>query len=96
MAASDTDWKLNAASTGFTLGFGILTAWTAIQQTVSIKAPLKNAYLYLIWGEHISCIGITVIGLTSTDMMSKTRKTPGYDDSRRLTEGATSELGSVY
>lgn len=81
MVASETNWKLNAALTGFTLGFGLLTAWNAIQQTISIKAPLKNTYLYLVWGEFISSIVIAILGVVSSDNPLEGGTVPGYEDS---------------
>lgn len=51
-----------AAVAGFTLGFGFLTVWEAIKQTVRNNDPIRSVYIYMIWGEILSNIGIGVMG----------------------------------
>lgn len=53
---------LTPAVAGFTLGFGFLTVWEAIKQTVRNKDPRRSVYIYMIWGEIISNIGLGVMG----------------------------------
>jgi len=62
MASSLQDFKLAAAAAGFTLGFGFLTVWTAIQQTRSLASPHRSAYIYMVWGEITANFGIGIVG----------------------------------
>jgi hypothetical protein len=59
--ASLDDRTVAAMAVGFTLGFGFLTTWEAIKQTRANKAPLRSVYIYMVWGEIISNIGIMVL-----------------------------------
>ena len=62
MATSVNDFKLASLAAGFTLGFGVLTVWTAIKQTMSVKSPLRSVYIYMVWGEIVANFGIGVVG----------------------------------
>ncbi|KAL2848412.1 hypothetical protein BJY01DRAFT_233975 [Aspergillus pseudoustus] len=51
---------------GFTLGFGWLTSWTAVKQTVNIYHRnghhiLGNTYVWMIWLEIIVCLAFSII-----------------------------------
>ncbi|KAH6973237.1 hypothetical protein EDB80DRAFT_879847 [Ilyonectria destructans] len=63
-----TQYDLIIASVawGFTLGIGWLTTWTAIKQTASAYrrrkfTMLRNAYIWMIWGEISVCLGFGII-----------------------------------
>ena len=60
MATSVQDYRIASLAAGFTIGFGILTIWTAIQQTMTMRSPLRSAYMYMVWGEILAnlCIGV--------------------------------------
>lgn len=60
--ASKTDLQIAALAAGFTLGFGFLTVWEAIKQTRRNRSPLRCVYIYMIWGEIFSNVGLGVIG----------------------------------
>lgn len=60
--ASKQDIQVASLAAGFTLGFGFLTVWKAIQQTVRNRRPWKSVYVYMIWGEIIANLAIGVIG----------------------------------
>ena len=62
MTSTLGDFKLAALAAGFTLGFGFLTVWKAIRQTISIKAPHRSAYIYMVWGEIVANLGIGIVG----------------------------------
>jgi hypothetical protein len=62
MSASVGDYQLSATAAGFTLGFGFLTVWEAIQQTRRNRNPLRSAYIYMVWGEIIVNICIGIVG----------------------------------
>ena len=62
MATSAQDFKLAGAAAGFTLGFGVLTVWAAIKQTLAVKVPQRSVYIYMIWGEILANLGIGIIG----------------------------------
>lgn len=62
MATTKADMALAGAAAGFTIGFGFLTVWEAIKQTIRNKNPLRSVYIYMIWGEIAANIGIGVIG----------------------------------
>jgi len=51
MATSVDDFKVAGVAAGFTLGFGFLTVWTAIQQTMQLTNPWRSVYIYMVWGE---------------------------------------------
>jgi MFS superfamily sulfate permease-like transporter len=61
MATSVGDFKLASAAAGFTLGFGLLTVWEAIQQTMANKSPLRSVYIYMVWGEILANLFIGII-----------------------------------
>ncbi|KAH8683417.1 hypothetical protein BGZ61DRAFT_358136 [Ilyonectria robusta] len=71
MTASAHDNKVAAMAVGFTIGFGFLTTWEAIKHTRRNRNPLRSAYIYMLWGEIISNVGITVIGWIWIDEVVK-------------------------
>jgi hypothetical protein len=60
--ASKTDYQVASLAAGFTLGFGFLTVWEAIQQTRSNRNPARSAYIYMVWGEIVANLAIGIIG----------------------------------
>ncbi|KAK2754249.1 hypothetical protein FQN54_007128 [Arachnomyces sp. PD_36] len=62
MATTLGDFKIAAVAAGFTLGFGFLTVWTAIKQTMRARTPWQSAYIWMIWGEIAANMGIGILG----------------------------------
>jgi hypothetical protein len=62
MASTLTDFKIASLAAGFTLGFGFLTVWTAIKQTLKAKSPLRSVFLWMLWGEIAANLGIGILG----------------------------------
>ncbi|KAJ4322246.1 hypothetical protein N0V94_002476 [Neodidymelliopsis sp. IMI 364377] len=62
MSATVQDFQLAAVAAGFTIGFGFLTVWEAIQQTRRNRNPLRSVYIYMVWGEIIVNVCIGVVG----------------------------------
>jgi hypothetical protein len=62
MSVSVEDFQLAAVAAGFTIGFGFLTVWEAIQQTMRNRNPLRSVYIYMVWLEIVGNIGIGVLG----------------------------------
>ncbi|KAB8212810.1 hypothetical protein BDV33DRAFT_186102 [Aspergillus novoparasiticus] len=62
MAASTADFKLAGVAAGFTLGFGFLTTWQAIKQTISHPRPHRSPFIVMVWGEILANLGIGVVG----------------------------------
>ena len=62
MSASVEDFQLAAVAAGFTIGFGFLTVWEAIQQTRRNRNPLRSVYIYMLWGEILVNVCIGVVG----------------------------------
>ncbi|KAH0606865.1 uncharacterized protein H6S33_003699 [Morchella sextelata] len=60
MSHSISDIKVSSIAFGFTLGFGFLTTWNAIKQTNRSRNPWKSAYIYMIWGELLANVAITI------------------------------------
>ncbi|TGJ83385.1 hypothetical protein E0Z10_g5379 [Xylaria hypoxylon] len=63
---TENDIIIASIAWGFTLGFGLLTTWTAMRQTrVAYKNTglrvLRNAYILMIWGEIIVCLAFSII-----------------------------------
>ncbi|KAK7192619.1 hypothetical protein DPSP01_006560 [Paraphaeosphaeria sporulosa] len=67
MATTKSDTQLAALAAGFTIGFGFLTVWEAIKQTIRNKNPLRSAYIYMLWGEIIANVVIAIIGWVFLD-----------------------------
>lgn len=65
--ATKQDIQVASVAAGFTLGFGFLTAWKAIQQTRRNKRPWKSIYVYMIWGEIMANLAIGIIGWVFLD-----------------------------
>ncbi|KAK8926772.1 hypothetical protein H634G_10001 [Metarhizium anisopliae BRIP 53293] len=65
--ATKQDIQVASLAAGFTLGFGFLTAWKAIQQTRRNKRPWKSIYVYMIWGEIMANLAIGIIGWVFLD-----------------------------
>ncbi|PMD19839.1 hypothetical protein NA56DRAFT_189097 [Hyaloscypha hepaticicola] len=61
MASSVGDFKLASTAAGFTLGFGVLCVWNAIQQTRAVRSPLRSVYIFMVWGEIIANLSIGII-----------------------------------
>lgn len=61
MASSLQDFQLANAAAGFTIGFGILTAWKAMQQTWELKNPWRSRYVFIVWGEIIANTAIAIL-----------------------------------
>jgi hypothetical protein len=62
MATTKSDTQLAALAAGFTIGFGFLTVWEAMKQTIRNKNPLRSAYIYMLWGEIIANVVIAILG----------------------------------
>ncbi|KAF3050595.1 hypothetical protein E8E11_008840 [Didymella keratinophila] len=62
MSATVEDFQLAAVAAGFTIGFGFLTVWEAIQQTRRNRNPLRSIYIYMLWGEILVNVCIGVVG----------------------------------
>ncbi|KAH6639312.1 hypothetical protein C7974DRAFT_128892 [Boeremia exigua] len=62
MSATVEDYQLAAVAAGFTIGFGFLTVWEAIQQTRRNRNPLRSVYIYMLWGEIVVNVCIGVVG----------------------------------
>ncbi|KAF4997978.1 hypothetical protein FGRMN_3498 [Fusarium graminum] len=67
MSATTGDVKLASIALGFTLGFGMLTVWEAYKQTRRNRNPLRSTYIYMLWGEIIANLCITIIGWVFLD-----------------------------
>jgi hypothetical protein len=61
MASNVGDFKLASTAAGFTLGFGVLCVWNVIQQTRSVRSPLRSVYIYMVWGEIVANLIIAII-----------------------------------
>ncbi|MCJ1392371.1 hypothetical protein MMC18_005238 [Xylographa bjoerkii] len=61
MSTSVDDFKIASLAFGFTLGFGFLTVWTAIQQTTRLTKPWRSVYIYMVWGEIFVNFVIAII-----------------------------------
>lgn len=59
--ASKTDYQVASLAAGWTLGFGFLTVWEAIKQTRRNRNPARSAYIYMVWGEIVANLAITII-----------------------------------
>ncbi|EOD51396.1 hypothetical protein UCRNP2_1819 [Neofusicoccum parvum UCRNP2] len=60
------DMNLASLTWGFTLGFGLLTTWTAMKQTYSAYdrhgwRKLNNPYIWMIWLEIAVCLAFSII-----------------------------------
>ncbi|KAK2774749.1 hypothetical protein CKAH01_13083 [Colletotrichum kahawae] len=60
--ASKVDYQIASLAAGFTIGFGFLTVWEAMKQTRRNRNPLRSSYIYMMWGEILANLVITVIG----------------------------------
>lgn len=56
-----TDIKLAGIASGFTIGFGFLTVWKAIKQTMMVRSPRRSTYVILVWVEIFSNLCIAII-----------------------------------
>ncbi|QYS99374.1 hypothetical protein H0G86_006511 [Trichoderma simmonsii] len=65
--ASTSDIQVASVAAGFTIGFGFLTVWKAIQHTLSNRRPWKSQYIYMVWGEIIANLSIGIIGWVFLD-----------------------------
>ncbi|RPB03848.1 hypothetical protein L873DRAFT_1760369 [Choiromyces venosus 120613-1] len=55
------DLSLASICWGFTLGFGFLTTWEAIRQTLRARNPWRSIYVWMIWGEIFVCLAFSII-----------------------------------
>ncbi|KAN0089469.1 hypothetical protein V8E51_019729 [Hyaloscypha variabilis] len=62
MASNVGDFKLASTAAGFTLGFGVLCVWNAIQQTRAVRSPLRSVYIFMVWGEIVANLAIGILG----------------------------------
>jgi hypothetical protein len=67
MATTKSDLQLSALAAGFTIGFGFLTVWEAIKQTIRNKNPLRSTYIYMLWGEIVANVVIGILGWVFLD-----------------------------
>ncbi|KAL7929530.1 hypothetical protein V8C35DRAFT_331610 [Trichoderma chlorosporum] len=65
--ASKSDIQVASVAAGFTIGFGFLTVWKAIQHTLRNRRPWRSQYIYMIWGEIIANLSIGIIGWVFLD-----------------------------
>ncbi|TVY82664.1 hypothetical protein LSUE1_G002017, partial [Lachnellula suecica] len=66
LVVSKTDLAIASIAWGFSLGFGILTTWKAIKQTVDMQrryglSKLNSPYIWMIWLEILVCLIFSVI-----------------------------------
>ena len=54
------DAKVASFAAGFSVGFGLLTAWAAVKQTRKQREPWKSVFVWMIWGELLACTGIGI------------------------------------
>ncbi|RPB04052.1 hypothetical protein L873DRAFT_1668066 [Choiromyces venosus 120613-1] len=54
------DAKVASFAAGFSVGFGFLTAWSAVKQTRKQRQPWKSVFVWMVWGELIVCTGIGI------------------------------------
>lgn len=59
---------------------------TIIQQSIAVRAPLKSTYLFLVWGELISNVVISVVALVNVEYLTD-HVTPGYGKSTSAAKG---------
>lgn len=65
--ATKEDIQVASLAAGFTIGFGFLTVWKAIQQTLRNRRPWKSIYIFMVWGEIIANLAIGIIGWVFLD-----------------------------
>lgn len=61
-----SDLVIAAMALGFTIGFGFLTTWTALKQTLSISSrygveKLNQPYVWMIWLEILVCFVFAIL-----------------------------------
>lgn len=56
-----TDMNVASICWGFTLGFGFLTTWEAMRQTLRARDPLRSTYVWMIWLELLVCLAFSII-----------------------------------
>ncbi|EXJ70719.1 uncharacterized protein A1O5_05709 [Cladophialophora psammophila CBS 110553] len=61
MSSTLGDYQLANAAAGFSLGFGFLTTWEAIKQTRHLINPWRSVYIFMVWGELIANLAITIL-----------------------------------
>jgi hypothetical protein len=76
MASNVGDFKLASTAAGFTLGFGVLCVWNAIQQTRAVRSPLRSVYIFMVWGEIVANLAIGIIGWLFLDGALSPRQVP--------------------
>ncbi|KAL3427542.1 hypothetical protein PVAG01_01051 [Phlyctema vagabunda] len=60
------DYLIASLAWGFTLGFGFLTTWTAVKQTLQVgkrygTSRLNSPYVWMIWMEITVCLSFSII-----------------------------------
>ncbi|KAI5921187.1 hypothetical protein F4810DRAFT_379500 [Camillea tinctor] len=60
--ATKLDYQLASLAFGFTIGFGFLTVWEALKQTIRNKNPLQSVFIYMVWGEIVANLAIAIVG----------------------------------
>lgn len=65
-AVTEDDMVIASLAWGFTIGFGWLTTWTAVKQTMRIykrngRHIFNNAYVWMIWLEILVCLVFSII-----------------------------------
>ena len=78
MATSIEDFKIASLAAGFTLGFGLLTTWTAIQQTMQLTNPWRSVYIYMVWGEIVVNFILAVVAWLFLDGQITVRCVPRW------------------
>lgn len=56
-----TDMNVASICWGFTLGFGFLTTWEAMRQSLRARDPLRSTYVWMIWLELLVCLAFSII-----------------------------------
>lgn len=66
LVVTKADLSIASIAWGFSIGFGFLTTWKAIKQTVDIQrrygvSRLNSPYIWMIWLEIVVCLAFSVI-----------------------------------
>lgn len=59
---TDRDREISLICWGFTLGFGFLTVWKAVKQTLKVNrnCRLRSMYLWLVWADICGSFGFGI------------------------------------
>ena len=63
---TEDDMNIASLAWGFTIGFGWLTTWTALKQTMQVYkghglCVFRNAYVWMVWLEIFVCLVFSII-----------------------------------